>query len=128
MATALAVASITAVCASRAAADPTKAAGSSSLIVVCGSETTSIVTNGNGIFAPGFEGATTAVLVPVALDVTLTFTLATGGPPLIDHAIVGKNAPLQEPVSCEIPLQTLPTAPDISATIEGTITGFWTPR
>jgi len=128
LAAALAIASIAAVCAPRADADPTNAAGTSSIIVVCGSETTSIVMNGNGIFAPAHDAATTAMLVPVSLDVTLTFTLTAGAPPLIDHAIVGKNGPIQELVSCEVPLQTLGTAPKISTTIQGTITGFWPPR
>ena len=127
LAAALAIASIAAVCAPRAGADPTDAAGSSSIIVVCGSETTSIVMNGNGIFAPAHDAATTAMLVPVSLDVTLTFTLTAGGPPLIDHAVVGKNAPIQDLVSCDVPLQTLVTAPNISTTIQGT-RGFWTPR
>ena len=40
---------------------------------------------------------------------------------LFDHAIVGKNAPIQDPVSCEIPMQTLLTSPDVSATIQGAV-------
>lgn len=128
LATALVIASIAATSTPRADADPGNAAGSSSISVVCGSETTLIVMNGNGIFSPAHDAATTAVLIPVSLDVTLTFTSVAGGPPSIDHAVVGKNAPIQDPVSCEIPLQTLLAPPGFSATIQGTITGFWTPR
>ena len=128
LATAVVITSMATAFTSGAEADPGNAAGSSSIIVVCGSEATSIVMNGNGIFSPAHDAATTAVLVPLALDVTLTFTFTDGEPPAIDHAIVDKDAPIQDPVSCEIPKQTLLTSPDVSATIQGTITGFWTPR
>ncbi len=128
LATTLALAAVAAFSAPRAGADPTNAGGSSAILVVCGAETTWIVMNGNGIFSPAHDEATPAVLVPVALDVTLTFTFTDGGPPSVDHAIVGKNAPIQGLVSCRIPLQTLFPAPGVSVTIQGTITGFWTPR
>ena len=114
--------------ASVAGADPSNAPTSSILSVVCGAEATSIVMNGNGIFAPAEDARSTAVLIPTALNVTLTFTFAAGGPPAVDHAIVSKQAPIQDTVSCTIPLQPLFTSPDVSATIEGTIVGFWTPR
>jgi hypothetical protein len=126
--TAVAVAAIAGVLIPSAGADPSNAGGSSSINVVCGSGRTSIVMNGNGIFTPAHDAATTSMLIPVALDVTLTFSFTAGGPPSIDHAIVGKNAPTQDPVSCEIPPQTLFTTPYVSATIQGMITGFWTPR
>ena len=126
--TSVAVVAMAGLFASSAGADPSNAAKSTSIIVVCGSVTTSIVANGNGIFAPAHDVANTSTLVPVALDTTITFTFTAGGPPSVDHAIVGKDKPLQDPVSCQIPLQTLFTTPDVSATIQGTITGFWTPR
>ena len=122
------VVAIAGACVPVAGADPSNAGGSTTISVVCGSGPTSIVMNGNGIFSPAHDTGSTSVLIPTALNVTLTFTFATGGPPVVDHAIVGKEAPIENTVTCTIPLQKLSTSADVSATIEGTLTGFWTPR
>ena len=111
-----------------AAADPIRAPSSSTIVIICGSESTTLVMNGNGIFSPIHDVAGTSVLVPTSLNVTLTFTFSSGGPPAVDHAIISKAAPIQNTVSCDIPLQSLFTTVDTSATIEGTVTGFWTPQ
>jgi hypothetical protein len=68
------------------------------------------------------------VFIPTLLDLILTFTPANGDPPSIDHSIVGKNAPIQDTVNCTIPLQPLFSGPQGTQTIQGTLTGFWTPR
>ena len=125
---AVCVVALAGACAPAAGADPTNASGSAVITVVCGTQPVTIVMNGNGIFAPGHDLASTSVLIPTALDVTLTFTFAAGGPPAVDHAIVSKAAPIGDTVNCAIPLQTLFSTPDVSATIAGTVTGFWTPR
>jgi hypothetical protein len=96
--------------------------------VVCGAQTITTVSNGNGIFAPLHDLSSSSVFIPVALDVTLTFTPTDGGQPSVDHAIVGKNAPIEDAVTCTIPLQPLFSNPDGSMTIEGTLSGSWTPR
>jgi hypothetical protein len=98
--------------ASPAGADPSNAANSTSLEVVCGAETITTVSNGNAIFARLHDLNSSSVFTPLALDVTLTFTPTDGGQPSVDHAIVGKNAPI----------------PDGSTTIAGALSGFWTPR
>src|SRR5262245_60217408 len=81
--------------ASPVGADPSNAANSTSIEVVCGAETITAVSNGNGIFAPLHDLSSSSVFIPVALDVTLTFTPTGGGQPSVDHAIVGKNAPIE---------------------------------
>jgi hypothetical protein len=110
-----------------AGADP--ASGNATAItVVCATQPIIVVMNGNGIFSPLHDVDSTSVFVPIALDVTLTFTFATGGPPAVDHAIVAKNASVQNTVICAIPQQTFLTTPEVSGTITGTIVGFWTPQ
>lgn len=122
------VVALAAVFASPVGADPSNAANSTSIDVVCGNETITTASNGNGIFAPLHDVSTSSVFTPTALDVTLTFTPSGGGQPSVDHAIVGKNAPSEGAVTCAIPLQTLFSGPDGSMTIAGTLSGFWTPR
>jgi hypothetical protein len=117
-----------AVLAPGAGADLSSAPTSGSIELLCGSDTVTIITNGNGIWSPGHDADTTAIFIPTALNVVLTFTPADGGPPLIDHAIVSKDAPIEETVMCSIPLQTLFTTDAGTMTITGTFTGIWTPR
>jgi hypothetical protein len=114
--------------ASPVGADPSNAANSMSMEIVCGAETITTVFNGNGIFAPLHDLNSSSVFTPVALDVTLTFTPTGGGQPSVDHAIVGKSAPAEGAVTCTIPLQPLFSNPQGSTTIAGTLSGFWTPR
>jgi hypothetical protein len=111
-----------------AGADPSNAKNSAQLIAVCGSKTVTVVVNGNGEFSPAHDIASTSVFIPTLLDLTITFTPTGGGPPSVDHSIVGKAAPIQNTVSCTLPLQPLFSEPEGSATIQGTVTGFWTPR
>jgi hypothetical protein len=107
-------------------ADPTNTG--SSLNLVCGGEPFTVVFNGNGIFSAGHDVASTATFNPTGLDTTITFTPANGNPPSVDHAIVDKNASNEDTIVCTIPLQPLFTNADGSATIAGSVTGFWTPR
>jgi hypothetical protein len=111
-----------------AAADPVNAKNSTAITFVCDSETIDLVFNGNGQWAPAHVIDSTSVLVPTALDVVLTFTPPGGGPPSVDHAIVAKNANVQDTIECTIPLQTLFSGPEGTQTIVGSVTGFWTPR
>lgn len=106
-------------------ADPSQPAKSGRLDLICNGVTVTTVMNGNGIFSPVHDANSTSVFVPTAFDVTLTFTPASGGTPIVDHAIVAKAAHVQGTVTCTIPLQTLLGG---SMTIAGTLTGFWTPR
>ena len=111
-----------------AGADPSNATSSGVLNTLCSGETVTVVTNGNGIFSPAHDVASTSNFVPTAFNVTLTFAPAGGGSPSVDHAIVGKTAPIQNTVECTIPLQTLDAGPAGVQTIQGFMTGFWTPR
>jgi len=124
----ISVVALAAVFASPVWADPSNAANATSLEVVCGAETFTTVSNGNGIFAPLHDLNSSSVFTPAAFDVTLTFTPTDGGPPSVDHAIVGKNGPADDAVTCTIPLQPLFSTPAGSMTIAGTVSGFRTPR
>jgi hypothetical protein len=121
-------AGIAAILSPLAEADPSNAASSRVMQLVCSGQSITVVGNGNGIFSPVHDVANTSTFTPKALNVVLTFTPADGGSPSSDHAIVGKAAPIQDAVECTIPLQTLDSGPAGVQTIEGSITGFWTPR
>jgi hypothetical protein len=93
----------------------------------CGGQPVTVVVNGNGAFLPGHNAADTSVFVPTALDLTFTFT-PTGGSPQTTPEDAVKAAPIQGTTTCTIPLQTFVTGPLGTTAIEGTVTGFWTPR
>jgi hypothetical protein len=67
------------------------------------------------------------VFVPTAFDTTFTFT-PTGGTPMSQTDMSAKAAPIKNTATCTIPLQTLFSGPQGTATIQGTVTGFFTPR
>lgn len=110
-----------------AGADPSNAKSSALVTAVCGGETITVSVNGNGEFTPAHDVASSAVFIPTAFNLTFTFT-PTGGDPESELDTSAKAAPIKDTVTCTIPLQTLFSAPEGTATIEGTVTGFWTPR
>jgi hypothetical protein len=110
-----------------AGADPTQAKNSTLITADCGGHAVTVSVNGNGEFSPAHDVDSTSVFVPTAFDLTFTFT-PTGGSPESETDTSSKAAPIKNTVTCDIPLQTLFAGPEGSATIEGTVTGFWTPR
>jgi hypothetical protein len=118
-----------AVCVPVAIADPINAKNSSQINASCSGHSVMVVVNGNGTFTPAHVLGSTSVFIPTALDLTFTFT-PTGGspePPMTNMA--AKAGPVKgNIVSCDIPLQTLFSGPQGTATIQGTVTGFFTPR
>ena len=110
-----------------AGADPGNAKNSALIRAVCGGRTVTVVVNGNGEFTPAHDVNSTAVFVPTAFNVTFTFTPA-GGSPMAETDTSAKNGPIQNTVTCSIPLQTLFSGPQGTGTIQGTVTGFFTPR
>jgi hypothetical protein len=110
-----------------AGADPTQAKRSTLITADCGGQAVTVSVNGNGEFSPAHDVDSTSVFVPTAFDLTFTFT-PTGGSPESETDTSSKAAPIANTVTCDIPLQTLFTGPDGTGTIEGTVTGFWTPR
>jgi hypothetical protein len=110
-----------------AGADPTHAKNSTSITADCGGRTVMVSVNGNGEFTPAHDVASSSVFVPTAFDTTFTFT-PTGGTPESEPDTSSKAAPIRDTVTCDIPLQTLFAGAEGVATIEGTVTGFWTPR
>jgi hypothetical protein len=108
-------------------ADPTNAKNAQQLQAVCGTETVTVVVNGNGEFTPAHLIGSTSVFVPTAFDVTFTFT-PTGGSTETETDTSAKAAPTREDtITCTIPFQSFPS-PFGTFTIEGTVTGFLTPR
>ena len=86
-----------------------------------------VVVNGNGEFTPAHVVGSTSVFIPTAFDTTFTFT-PTGGAPMSETDTSAKACPSKNAVTCTIPLQTLFSGPEGIATIQGTVTGFFTPR
>jgi len=109
-----------------AVADPINAKNSLQLQAVCGTRTLTVVVNGNGEFTPAHVIGSTSVFIPTAFDTTFTFT-PTGGSTMVQHDTSAKSAPLQNTMTCTIPFQSFPS-PVGTFTIQGTVTGFLTPR
>jgi hypothetical protein len=110
-----------------AAADPINAKNSSQISAMCNGRPVMVVVNGNGEFTPAHVIGSTSVFIPTAFDITFTFT-PTGGSPMPETDTSSKAAPITPTTTCTIPLQTLFSGPEGTATIEGTVTGFFTPR
>jgi hypothetical protein len=109
-----------------AGADPTNAKNSQLIHAVCGTDTFDVVVNGNGEFTPAHVIGSTSVFVPTAFDVTFTFT-PTGGSTMTETDTSAKAAPIKNTITCAIPFQSFPS-PVGTFTIEGSVTGFLTPR
>ncbi len=107
-------------------ADPTNAKNSTQLQAVCGTQTYNVVVNGNGEFTPAHLIGSTSVFIPTSFDITSTFT-PIGGATMTETDTSAKAAPLQNTMTCTIPFQSFPS-PFGTFTIEGTVTGFLTPR
>jgi predicted secreted Zn-dependent protease len=110
-----------------AAADPSNAKNATQITAVCGGSPITVVVNGNGEFSPAHDLGSTSVFIPTAFDLTFTFT-PTGGSPMPETDTSAKAAPIKGTITCTIPLQTLFSGPEGTATLEGTVTGFFTPR
>ena len=110
-----------------ATADPANAKNATQIQAVCGGQTVNVVVNGNGEFTPAHVVGSTAVFVPTAFDLTFTFT-PTSGSPMSDVDTSSKQGPAKNTTTCTIPMQTLFSGPEGTGTIQGTVTGFFTPR
>ena len=111
-----------------AGADPTKAKGATQIHATCGRQPVDVVVNGNGTFSPAHVLGSTSVFIPTAFNLTFTFTPSGGGTPDVQNETSSKAAPIKNTITCTIPLQTLFSGPQGTATIQGTVTGFFTPR
>lgn len=110
-----------------AGADPARAKNSLQIEADCpGAPPYTVVTNGNGEFTPAHLIGSTAVFIPTAFDTTFTFT-PIGGTTMTNHDTSAKAAPISNTITCTIPFQSFPS-PFGTFTIEGTVTGFLTPR
>ena len=110
-----------------AGADPTNSKRATTINAVCNGQNVTVVVNGNGTFTPAHVVGSRAVFVPTAFNLTFTFT-PTGGSPIVETDTASKAGPLKNLTTCTIPLQTIFSGPEGAATIQGTVTGFFTPR
>jgi hypothetical protein len=110
-----------------AGADPVNAKNSLQLEAMCpGMDPLTVVVNGNGEFSPAHVLGSTSVFIPTAFDTTFTFT-PDGGSPMSETDTSAKAAPIANTITCTIPFQSFP-APGGTFSIEGSVTGFLTPR
>jgi hypothetical protein len=116
-----------AVVTSVATADPTNARNAAEISATCNGQDIMVVVNGNGEFTPAHVVGNTSVFIPTAFNITFSFT-PTGGTTMSETDTSAKAAPLKNTITCTIPLQTLFSGPEGTATIQGTVTGFFTPR
>jgi hypothetical protein len=119
---------VAAIIAPGAGADPTHAKNATRLFAMCGGQRVDVVVIGNGEFTPAHDLASTSVFIPTAFDTTFTFTPSGGGEPVPEPDMSAKSAPLANTVTCDIPLQTIFSGPEGTGTIQGSVTGFFTPR
>jgi hypothetical protein len=110
-----------------AAADPGHAKNASHVQAVCGTQTVNVVVNGNGKFTPAHVVGSTKMFIPTALHLTFTFTPTNGSPAQTTTQNATKASPIKRTVTCTIALQTLFSGPQGSGTIQGSVTGFFTP-
>jgi hypothetical protein len=110
-----------------ATADPGHAKNATHIQAICGTQTVNVVVNGNGTFTPAHVVGSTKMFIPTALSLTFTFT-PTSGTPQTDTQNVHKASPAHRgTTTCSIPMQTLESGPQGTATIQGSVTGFFTP-
>jgi hypothetical protein len=108
-------------------ADPGHAKNASHVQAMCGTQVVNVVVNGNGTFTPAHVVGSTKMFIPTALHLTFTFT-PTNGTASSDTQNVSKASPTHRgTVTCTIPMQTLQSGPQGTATIQGSVTGFFTP-
>ena len=112
---------------SAASGDPGNAKGALRINATCGARAVTVIVNGNGVFAPAHVVGSTSMFIPTAFNLTFTFTPTTGSP-TVEHETSAKAAAIKNTVTCTIPSQTLFSGPEGTGVLQGTVTGFFTPR
>ncbi len=112
-----------------ASADPVNAKNAGFFTAVCGSTQLQVVVNGNGVFTPAHVIGSTSVFVPTGFNLTFSFTPSGGGAPEVDTETSAKARQPDDAVTCQLPgaLNTI-SSPEGTFTIDGTVTGFFTPN
>ena len=79
------------------------------------------------MFTPAHVIGSTSIFVPTAFDLTFTFTPSGGGDPEVDTQTSARQP--ANAVTCQLPgaLNTV-TSPEAPFTLDGTVTGFFTPN
>jgi hypothetical protein len=110
-----------------AAADPGHSKNAVHVQAMCGTQTVNVVVNGNGTFTPAHVVGSTKMFIPTALNLMFTFT-PTKGTATTNTENVKKASPTHRgTVTCTIATQTIESGPQGTTTIQGTVTGFFTP-
>jgi len=111
-----------------ASADPVNAKNAGFFTAVCGPTQLQVVVNGNGVFTPAHVIGSTSIFVPTAFDLTFSFTPSCGGAHEVDTETSAKAHEPSNAVTCQLPgaLNTI-TSPEGTFTLDGTVTGFFTP-
>jgi hypothetical protein len=110
-----------------ATADPGHAKNAAHVQAICATQTVNVVVNGKGKFNPAHVVGSTKMFIPTAVHLTFTFTPTTGQPQTNMQNAAKASPTKRGSVTCTIPLQTLFTGPQGSMTIQGSVTGFFTP-
>ena len=111
-----------------ASADPTHAKNATFVTAICGGQEVHAVVSGNGTFTPAHVIGNTSVFIPIAFNLTFTFTMP-DGQTFTDTNTASKPNASQANVTCDVPeaLNTS-TSPEGTFSLSGTVTGFFTPR
>jgi len=110
-----------------AAADPGHAKNATHVQAICGTQTVNVVVNGNGTFTPAHVVGSTKMFIPTALSLTFTFTPTSGTAQVETQNVHKASSAHRGTTTCTIPMQTLESGPQGTATLQGSVTGFFTP-
>ncbi len=109
-----------------ASADPVRAKNATFVPATCDGQALTFVVNGNGAFTPAHVVGSTSVFIPVAFDLTFTFTPVAGAPE-VGSETSSKHNTRGAVTVCSINFSE--TEPGVGTfSIAGTVTGFFTPR
>jgi hypothetical protein len=110
-----------------ASADPGNAKNASHVQALCGTQIVNVVVNGNGTFTPAHVVGSTKMFIPTALNLVFVFTPTQGAATSNTEHVTKASPTHRGTTTCTIALQTLSSGPQGTATIQGSVTGFFTP-
>lgn len=122
------VAILAAIAAQTAAADPVNAHRGDVFTVNCGGPDFQVAVNGNGEFTPAHVIGSTAVFIPMALNLTFAFTPAGSNQTFTETDTAAKPNPHGNLVTCHLDkAKNTFTGPDGTSSLSGDVIGFFTP-
>jgi hypothetical protein len=116
------------IAAQTAAADPVNAHRGDVFTVNCGGPDFKVAVNGNGEFTPAHVIGSSAVFIPMAFDVTFSFTPAGSNQTFTETDTSAKSNPHGDLVTCHLDkAKNTFTGPDGTSSLSGDVIGFFTP-